>query len=257
MFTTHHLRNYFPLAVFLVAVQLLCFSCKSDDPEPELFYLPESGDQAIVFTHLFNADDYEQGKQIVIEGFSNAIQQSGQARRTYFLSRPENNEVLAISFFHAASNPDEWLDHSERDKVLAQLQPLYREPLRLQQYTAERVHDSHSSNGPEPNYLPRKGDEVILFTHLFKEENYEDGINIVTNDFPTAIENSGQTRRSYFLDNPSNNEMVAASFFHPDSDTDVWLNHEERDQVLASLTPLYREPLAVIQYTVEEVHDTK
>ncbi|MCB0598792.1 MAG: hypothetical protein H6557_21775 [Lewinellaceae bacterium] len=257
MFTTHHLRNYFPLAVFLVAVQLLCFSCKSEDPEPELSYLPQSGDQAIIFTHLFNADDYEQGKQIVIEGFSNAIQQSGQTRRTYFMSRPENDEVLVISFFHADSDPEEWLNHSERDKVLAQLQPLYREPLGIQQYTAERVHDSHSSNDPEPNYLPRKGDEVILFTHLFKAENYEEGKNIVVNDFPMAIENSGQTRRTYFLDDPSNDEVFAASFFHPDSDTNEWLNHEERDQVLAALAPLYREPLHVVQYTVEEVHDTK
>ena len=38
-----------------------------------LRYLPVAGDRVIIFTHRFNADDYEEGKRTVVEGFSKAM----------------------------------------------------------------------------------------------------------------------------------------------------------------------------------------
>lgn len=253
MQTPYFQKAYRLFPALILCTILLLPGCKKEDVEP---YLPQANDQAIFFTHKFHSEDYETGKSIVIEKFSHAIETSGQTRRTYFISRPDSFEVVAISFFHPGSSTDTWLNSDERDAVLAQLQPLYREPLQVQQFSAARIHDSHADNNNTPAYFPEIGDEVILFYHQFNAQDYELGKDIVINDFPRAIENSGQIRRTYFLGNPTENDMMAASFFHPESGTEAWLNEEERAQVLASLQPLYRKPLQVRIYTVDEVHDT-
>lgn len=248
-----YFQKAYRLPALILAVILLLPACKKEDVQP---YLPQANDQAIIFTHKFQPGDYEAGKSIVIERFSHAIETSGQTRRTYFISRPDSAEVVAISFFHPNSSTDVWLNSDERDEVLALLQPLYREPLQVRQFSATRIHDSHLENNDTPAYFPEKGDEVILFYHQFNAQGYELGKDIVINDFPSAIENSGQIRRTYFLEDPAVKDMMAASFFHPESGTEAWLNEEERAQVLASLQPFYREPLQVRIYTVDKVHDT-
>lgn len=242
--------SFWLLLIVLTAFSIGGTSCKKTD---ESFYLPEEQDTAIMFVHKFNQGDYEEGKQIVIEKFSKAIEISGQSRRTYFLALADSSEVVAISFFQKNSSPDDWLSSEQREEVLGLLQPLYKEPLSIHEFKAERIHDSHSLD----EYYPEQGDEVIIFTHLFNAADYVTGKDIVVNGFSQVIENSGQIRRSYFLDNPSNYEVINTSFFHQDSSTDTWLNLEERNQVLASLVPLFREPIQIKKYTVEEIHSTK
>ena len=105
-------------------------------------------------------------------------------------------------------------------------------------------------------YLPQANDQAIIFTHKFQPGDYEAGKSIVIERFSHDIETSGQIRRTYFLEDPAVKDMMAASFFHPESGTEAWLNEEERAQVLASLQPFYREPLQVRIYTVDKVHDT-
>jgi hypothetical protein len=106
-------------------------------------YFPQSGDEVLIFTHRFNPEDYEEGKRIVYEEFSAAIQASGQMRRTYFLNNPDNAEFIVISLFHTSSSTEEWLADPVREEILSKLRPLYREPLQIDLLTVEDVHDTH------------------------------------------------------------------------------------------------------------------
>lgn len=130
-----------------ILVLVLAAACGSGDTggeagSSELTYLPRAGDFVLIFTHRFNEADYEKGKQIVIDGFSAAIDASGQTRRTYFLENETESEFMAISYFHSDSSTDEWLSSAGREEVLAQLEPLYRQPLEIQHLVVEEVHDT-------------------------------------------------------------------------------------------------------------------
>jgi hypothetical protein len=107
-------------------------------------YFPQSGDEVIIFTHRFNPEDYEEGKRIIYEDFSAAIQDSGQMRRTYFLNNPDNAEFIVISLFHTSSSTEEWLADPVREEILSKVRPLYREPLQIDLLTVEDVHDTHT-----------------------------------------------------------------------------------------------------------------
>jgi hypothetical protein len=133
------------LAVFVILLLTACTAAGGEQSaaagQPE--YLPQPGDQVIIFTHRFNEGDYEEGIRIVVEGFSSAIQSSGQTRRTYFLENPETNEMVVTSYFHKDSSTEEWMSSAEREEVLQRLRPLYREPLEVQQLTVVEVHDTN------------------------------------------------------------------------------------------------------------------
>lgn len=220
-------------------------------------YLPEDGHFAISFTHKFNAADYEAGKRIVVEDFSAAIKNSGQIRRTYFMSNPDSAEVYAISFFHPNSNTTEWLNSDERDAVLQQLYPLYREPLVVEEYTTDLIHDTHASTDNTPEYLPEPGDKVILYNGFYAPATYDAAVDIVTNDFPAVIENSGMKRRTYHVLNPGLYEVLSLGFFHPSSSIDDWVQNPERQLLADSLGQLAVEPLTVQQYTLDLAHDSQ
>lgn len=106
-------------------------------------YFPQSGDEVLIFTHRFNPEDYEEGKRIVYEDFSAAIQASGQTRRTYFLNNTAESEFIVISLFHSSSSTEDWLADPVREEILSKLRPLYREPLQIDLLTVEDVHDTH------------------------------------------------------------------------------------------------------------------
>ena len=133
------------LILFVILLFTACSTTGGDqstaDGQPQ--YLPQTGDAVIIFTHRFNEGDYDEGIRIVIEGFSSAIQSSGQTRHTYFLESPETNEMVAISYFHPDSSIAEWMAFAGREEVLQRLQPLYREPLEVQQLTVEDVHSTN------------------------------------------------------------------------------------------------------------------
>jgi len=265
--TTMPTRNRSRRGVILPIIALaLLASCQSDRSDQsyqsnptertdDSMYLPSVDDYAILFIHKFNPADYEQGKQIVVNGFSDAIEASGQTRRTYFLSRADSAEVIAISFFHASASSHEWLNSDVRENVLTQLRPLYREPLELRQYSAALIHDTHLTADSEAAYLPAEGDEFVLFLHEFTEDGYAAGKTQIIDEFPRNIKVSAQKIRSYFLDRPDSFEVAVASFEHPESDVDEWLDGEEHRETIETLSPLNRRPLRVARYVVESVHN--
>ena len=218
----------------------------------ELTYLPVVGDRATIFIHRFNADVYEEGKRRVVEGLRRAIKDSGQTRRTYFMDNAESHEVVVASFFHSNSSVEGWMSDAGRQDILNSLRPLYCKPLEIKHLTVRNVHDTPV----EASYLPRNGDRVIVFTHRFKANNHEKGKKTVIEGFSRAIEAAGQTRRTYHAETSDPHELVALSFFHPNSVTDEWLRHPERNRVLAMLEPLLLEPVDVHALKVEDVHDS-
>jgi hypothetical protein len=62
-----------------------------------------------------------------------------------------------------------------------------------------------------------------------------------------------QTRRNYFLVNPTTYEMVVVSFFAPGSSVDEWHKFSGRLGVLKQLEPMRSEPMKLRRYTVDAV----
>ena len=242
------------LPLFALLILTFFAACDKEDASPNPDYLPEVGNHAVSFTHKFNPADYEEGKRIVVEEFSVAIENSGQVRRTYFMSNPDSAEVYAISFFHANSSTSEWLNSEERDAVLQKLYPLYREPLLVENYTTGLVHDTHfSENSPE--YLPEPGDEVVVYNGFFTADTYDTAVDIVTNDIPAAVENSGQKRRSYHTLNQDLYEVLSLSFFHTSSSVNEWTQNQDRQILADSLSQLAAEPMTAHRYTLDLAHN--
>lgn len=109
-------------------------------------YEPEPGDEVVIYIHRFNPQDYERGRDLVIDGFTDAIEEHGQQRRTFFMVNPAEYEVLVISFFHADGSVDAWHETMGRAEVLAELEPLRREPIVISQY---RLAEHHRAGGSE------------------------------------------------------------------------------------------------------------
>ncbi|MEI9901518.1 MAG: hypothetical protein WDN31_16835 [Hyphomicrobium sp.] len=110
--------------------------------------------------------------------------------------------------------------------------------------------------GPgRPSYLPQKGDEVVVYTHKFKAENYAEGMKLIEEGFPAAQAKAGQTRRNYILTDPSNYEVILVSFFAPGSNVDEWHKFVGRSDVLKQLQPMWSEPQRVERFILEGVAD--
>ena len=91
-------------------------------------YEPAAGDSVVVYISKFNEADFERAKEIMVEGFGDAMSASGQTRRTFWIANQETGEILGISFFQKGHSVDEWHGHEARRKVLEQLEPLRSEP---------------------------------------------------------------------------------------------------------------------------------
>ena len=100
---------------------------------------PAAGDEVAVYTHRFNAEDFEQGVKLVEEGFTAAQSQMGQTRLNYFLVNPLTYEVVVVSFFGEGESVDDWHKYMGRLDVLERLAPLRREPLALERYQVHAV----------------------------------------------------------------------------------------------------------------------
>lgn len=134
------LLNRLSVSVLAAILVLLTQSSVADQSAG---YSPQLGDEAVIYTHRFNAQDYEAGKQLVIEGFSAAIVKAGQARHTYFLEDPQSHEIVAVSFFKKGHSVDEWHAHMARLEVLRKLEPMRREPLVLHRYRLVEIHNTN------------------------------------------------------------------------------------------------------------------
>jgi len=104
--------------------------------------------------------------------------------------------------------------------------------------------------GAATSYQPVKGDKVVVYIHHFKPADYEKGRDLVEGGFAAAISEHGQVRRTFFLENPESQEVMAVSFFHPDSSVEKWHDFQARKDVLEKLAPLRSEPLIIKYYTV-------
>lgn len=243
------------LTLFALLALSLFSACKKDTVKD--VYLPDTGHMVISFTHRFNLADYNEGKRIVVEDFSAAIKNSGQIRRTYFMSNPDSAEVYVVSYFQPGSSPTEWLNSDERDAVLQRLYPLYREPLEVEEYTTELVHNTHLLDDITPEYLPEPGDKVVVYNGFFSQNTYDSAVGITTLDFPELIEKSGLKRRTYHMLNPDLFEVLSVGFFHPSSSIDDWEQNQERQTLADSLANLAIKPPTVGRYTLDLVHDSQ
>ena len=104
-------------------------------------------------------------------------------------------------------------------------------------------------------YSPQKGDEVVVYTHKFKAENYEAGLKLVEEAFPAAQAKAGQTRRNYILVNPTDHEVTLISFFAPGSSVEEWHKFMGRLDVLKQLEPMRSEPLKLERFKLESIAD--
>lgn len=117
----------------------LCGSAMAQDALPA----PQAGDPVVVYVHKFKPADFEAGKKLVIEGFSEAMDTHGEDRLTFFLADQDASEVVVMSIFTDGSSVDEWHDAMARHEVLEKLAPLRRQPLILQELQLEDIHVVH------------------------------------------------------------------------------------------------------------------
>ena len=102
-------------------------------------------------------------------------------------------------------------------------------------------------------YQPAPPDEVVIYTHRFKAEEFEKGVKRVEEGFTQAQKALGQTRLNYFLVNPSNYEVVVVSFFSRETSVDEWHKYVGRLDLLKELEPMRREPLILQRFQVHAV----
>jgi hypothetical protein len=102
-------------------------------------------------------------------------------------------------------------------------------------------------------YSPTKGHSVVIYTHKFKPEHFQKGVQIVTNEFPTAQFNVGQKRHNIFLRRPSTNEIVNISFFDEGAGVDHWHKSQDRLKTVNALKELLDKPIDVQEFEVVDV----
>lgn len=61
---------------------------------------------------------------ILTEGFPEALNDSGQTRRNFWIADPETYEVVGVSFFAQGHQPDDWHDSDHRRKARERFEPL-------------------------------------------------------------------------------------------------------------------------------------
>jgi hypothetical protein len=102
-------------------------------------------------------------------------------------------------------------------------------------------------------YQPAPPDEVVIYTHRFKAEEFEKGVQRVEEGFTQAQKALGQTRLNYFLVNPANYEVVVVSFFSKETSVEAWHKYVGRLDLLKELEPMRREPLILQRFQVHAV----
>ncbi len=104
--------------------------------------------------------------------------------------------------------------------------------------------------------LPEDGDEVAIYSAKYKPGEFEKAKIIHAEGFGKAMEESGQDRITYFLEDKENNEVIAVSFFKKGNTVHEWHSTEARDEVLDRLKTLLREPISHKKLNVIDSHTT-
>ena len=224
-------------------------------------YLPEVGDEVVVYTHTFRPENFEEASTVVAEEFTAAMDELGQQRYTLWIRNPSTYELVAISVFAPGADVDEWQTYSGRLDVLKTLEPMRQEPMVVKRYEAYSVTSTDDVPGKAtaqdaPAYLPEVGDEVVVYTHTFRPENFEEASTVVAEEFTAAMDELGQQRYTLWIRNPSTYELVAISVFAPGADVDEWQTYSGRLDVLKTLEPMRQEPMVVKRYEAYSVTST-
>ena len=102
-------------------------------------------------------------------------------------------------------------------------------------------------------YSPMEGHSVVIYTHKFKPEHFDEGVKIVREHFPDAQLKFGHKRHNIFLMRPTSNEIVNVSFFDGGPDVDDWHANTERLKAVAKLKDLLERPIDVQVFKVDHV----
>jgi hypothetical protein len=100
-------------------------------------------------------------------------------------------------------------------------------------------------------YVPGPGDEVVVYTHRFKPESFEDGLKLVREGFPAAQKAAGQTRMNEFIVDAADHKVVVVSFFGSDSAVEDWTADSGRADILKQLELMWREPQTIEKYELD------
>lgn len=133
--------------LFLAAALLFVASWASAPASAqESLLIPDEGDPVIVYTHKFKPADFGAGKKLVIDGFTEAINDHGLDRLIFFLVDEHANEVVAISIFPDEEAMQAWQAAGVRHKVLEELEGARRQPLIFQHFVLESMHSINSGD---------------------------------------------------------------------------------------------------------------
>jgi len=94
-------------------------------------------------------------------------------------------------------------------------------------------------------YSPMEGHSVVIYTHKFKPEHFDEGVKIVREHFPDAQLKFGHKRHNIFLMRPTTNEIVNVSFFDGGPGVDHWNNSKERRATVEKLQAMLDKPIDV------------
>lgn len=94
----------------------------------------------MIYLIKYKPESFDEGKMLQAKEFGKAMQESGQTRLTYFLEDEENHETITVSFFKKGHGVKEWHDHTQRQKVLDKLKPLWREPVSFEKLKLVEAH---------------------------------------------------------------------------------------------------------------------
>jgi hypothetical protein len=224
-------------------------------------YLPEEGDDVVLYTHTFRPENYDEASSIVVDEFTAAMDEQGQERYTLWLRNPSTYQLLAVSVFAPDSEVDDWHAYSGRLDVLGELAPMRQAPMVVERFQLYSVTSTDASKGEgtvqgTPAYLPQAGDDVTVYTHTFRPEVFQEASEITAGRFDSGADKVGAQRYSLKIENPSTYQVVSITDWAPGTDIDAWHASPDRLAVLETLEPLRQEPMVVERWEVYAVTST-
>ena len=102
-------------------------------------YSPKQGHSVVIYTHKFKSpEDFRKGVEIVTKQFPDAQVKHGQKRHNIFLERPDDNELVNVSFFDGAG-VDDWQKSPHRQATLKALEHMLEKPINVQVFELDHV----------------------------------------------------------------------------------------------------------------------
>jgi hypothetical protein len=91
-------------------------------------YSPTEGHSFVIYTHKFKPEHFHEGVKIVREQFPAAQVKHGQKRLNMFIERPDDYELVNVSFFDGAGVAD-WHKSPHRKATLEALEHTLAKPI--------------------------------------------------------------------------------------------------------------------------------